>query len=404
MNLFDLFKETKIPKTEFRVNKEEIQFIKATNPYTFYLEEKYVNCKVAVKKGDEVEVGQVIGKEEDDLSIPLLSSVKGKVLEIKDILNTNGEKVKAIVIEPVEDVDLCESEVNLSSLNTEEILAKLQEFSLSDVDGLPLSIKYRAFSGKSILVKAFSSEPNIVLYKILSKKEKEINKALEVLRTLFVDSEIKLASEINVASLIGKKPSNEIIELKREAFIKEYFAEEENIENVIIEDLQTLIYIGECFLSGKPHLEEYVLVSGRAIEENRLIKVKIGTSVEDIFVALNGNQEKLSKVIFGGVLRGRPQISTNVAIVNNTIAIAFLNDKNLGADVEFSCIRCAKCLRVCPEGLNPIKLMELLEIGEKEEFLKFGGKKCIECGLCSYVCPSKIEVANKIVTGKTFIK
>ena len=91
-------------------------------------------------------------------------------------------------------------------------------------------------------------------------------------------------------------------------------------------------------------------------------------------------------------------------MIQQYLTMRKLNTKDATKATESPCIRCAKCLRACPEGLNPIKLMELWERGEKEEFLKFGGNKCIECGLCSYVCPSKIEVANKIVTAKAFIK
>ena len=35
-------------------------------------------------------------------------------------------------------------------------------------------------------------------------------------------------------------------------------------------------------------------------------------------------------------------------------------------------------------------------MGEKEEFIKFGGEKCIDCGLCSFACPSNIEIAQTI--------
>ena len=387
MGLFNFVKETTIVKE---------QSLNPTKPCTFYLESKGVDCTAVVKKEDLIEVGQVLGKEKGDLSIPLLSSVKGRVVEVKEVYNTEGKKVKAIVVEPEESEQTENIEVNLNDLTKEEVLDMLQKFGLSDENGVPLSIKYRAFSGNKLLVKKFSSEPNLAYYDILKFKENEINKALEVLKKIFESLEI-----INVDS---KSVSKKTIELKREDLVHKMCGENTQNENVLIEDLLTLVYIGECFLTSVPHLHEYVAVSGKAINDNLLLKVKLGTGLNEVYEKLGGNSESLGKVIVGGAFRGIPQYSIDTAISNNLRGVIFLDIKEASKSVESPCIRCAKCLRACPEGLNPIKLMELWERGEKEEFLKFGGNKCIECGLCSYVCPSKIEVANKIVTAKKFIK
>lgn len=387
MSLFNLIKQTKISKEES---------LYPTKQCVFYLEGKGVNTTALVKKGDEVVVGSVIGKEKEDLSIPVLSSVNGSVVEIRDTYNTDGKKSKAVVVEVKEKTTLEEKEVNINSLSKEEILNKIQEFGLLDEAGVPLSLKYRAFSGNKLLVKSFSYESNIAYYDLLNAKEKEINKALEVLNKLFVSLEIKKAD--------SKSVSKKTIELKREELISKFFGKDVKNEDVIVEDILTLVYLGECFLSGQPHLDEYVVVSGSAIKENVLLKVKLGTTLDEVLETLGGNKEELGKVVVGGALRGVPQFSEDSAISYNAKAILFLNTKDATKATESPCIRCAKCLRACPEGLNPIKLMELWERGEKEEFLKFGGNKCIECGLCSYVCPSKVEVANKIVTAKAFIK
>ena len=387
MSLFNLIKQTKISKEES---------LYPTKQCVFYLEGKGVNATALVKKGDEVVVGSVIGKEKEDLSIPVLSSVNGSVVEIRDTYNTDGKKSKAVVVEVKENTKLEEKEVDINSLSKEEILNKIQEFGLVDEAGVPLSLKYRAFSGNKLLVKSFSYESNIAYYDLLNTKEKEINKALEVLNKLFVSLEIKKAD--------SKSVSKKTIELKREELISKFFGKGVKNEEVIVEDILSLVYLGECFLSGQPHLDEYVVVSGSAIKENVLLKVKLGTTLDEVLEKLGGSKEELGKIVVGGALGGIPQFSDDSAISYNAKAILFLNTKDATKATESPCIRCAKCLRACPEGLNPIKLMELWERGEKEEFLKFGGNKCIECGVCSYVCPSKIEVANKIVTAKAFIK
>lgn len=387
MGLFNLIKVSK-------VSAEKDLY--PTKPCLFYVEANGVNCNVLVKKDEEVEVGQVLAKEKEDFSIPLLSSVKGKVIEIRDTYNTQGKKTKAIVVEPIESVGEKDEEIKLESLNKEEILDMIQKFALLDEEGVPLSIKYRAFSGKKLIIKKFSYEPNFVGYQHLFKKNSEINKGIEVIKKLFDSIEIK---EVD-----SKSVKNKTIELKKEEFVKSIFGSEVTSNDVIIEDLSTIVYLGECFLTGKPHLNEYVVVSGGAMPESTLLNVRIGTTLEEIFENLNGKKELLEKTIIGGALKGNPQIAEDSAISLNAKSILFLSGKDTSNGESSPCIRCAKCLRVCPEGINPIKLVELWERNEKEEFLKFGGKKCIECGLCSYVCPSKIEIVNKIVTAKTFVK
>ena len=387
MSLFNFVKETTILKE---------QSLNPIKPCTFYLESKGVECTAAVKKEDLVEMGQVLGKEKGDLSIPLLSSVKGRVIEVKEVYNTEGKKVKAIVVEPEESDQINNEEVDLNNLNKEEVLSMIQSFGLNDENGVPLSIKYRAFSGNKLLIKRFSSEPNLAYYDILQSKQNEINKALEVLKKVF--------ESIEIIDVNSKSVSNKTIELKREQLVKKICGDNTQNENVLIEDLLTLVYIGECFLTSTPHLYEYVTVTGKAVNGNLLLRVKLGTSLSEIYENLGGNLESLGKVIVGGSFRGIPQYNIDTAVSNNMRGIIFLDAKEASKSIESPCIRCAKCLRACPEGLNPIKLMELWERGEKEEFIKFGGNKCIECGLCSYVCPSKIEVANKIVTAKKFIK
>jgi len=44
------------------------------------------------------------------------------------------------------------------------------------------------------------------------------------------------------------------------------------------------------------------------------------------------------------------------------------------------------CVKHCPEGLNPKHIKENPDLKEKYR------DKCLQCGLCSYVCPSNIDL------------
>ncbi|MGL4774593.1 MAG: 4Fe-4S dicluster domain-containing protein [Clostridium sp.] len=388
MALMDLFKGAKISNPRFKLKDENVGELINNTTCVFYLEGNGINCTPLVKKGEEVKKGQVIGQEKDDFSIPLISSVSGIVVDVKEITNIQGNKIKAIVVGEITNCDNKEEEVKIDSLSKEELLSKLQEFGLSDINGLPLSLKYRAFEGNKVIVSSFNKEVNLCKNEVLVKKEAAFNKGLEVINQIVINAEVK-------------KVHNEEV---TEKTVQREFGVETKDKDVVIEDLSTIVYIGECFLTGTPKTYEYITVFGSAVEGNKVIKVKLGTTLEDLFKGLQGKENELSKTIVGGALNGTAQFTLECGITQNTAGVLFLDNKEGKKGTEISCIRCSKCLRACPEGLNPIKLAELWRRGEKEEYLKFGGKKCSECGLCSYVCPSNIELAHKLRTANNFIK
>ncbi len=59
---------------------------------------------------------------------------------------------------------------------------------------------------------------------------------------------------------------------------------------------------------------------------------------------------------------------------------------------ERACIACMHCADVCPVDILPQMTYKAILVGEVEEYLEHGLLDCVECGLCSYVCPAKIEL------------
>lgn len=303
------------------------------------------------------------------------------------------------------------TECDIDKMNYEEVLKNIKEFALVDNNGTELTTKYQG-SFKKIIVKAFSINPNLNGYgSIAGAKKQELELGLKVIKALFKDATVKFAidgSDKNIASAVSGlgeviKVKNTLDFYNNKLGIK-VFGKETNTEDVLIEDLLTLIYIGKAFKKVELNKEVYLTVYGGAVEGNKVISVNEGTTINEVFTSLNGNVELLKKVIIDGSLNGQGQHNLDTAIKHSMRGILFLTEKDSPSEEIITCIRCSKCLRVCPEGLNPIKLKELWDRKEKDEFLKFGGEKCIECGLCSYVCPSNIEIAQAIKTGKVFIK
>jgi len=66
---------------------------------------------------------------------------------------------------------------------------------------------------------------------------------------------------------------------------------------------------------------------------------------------------------------------------------------------ERACINCGYCTRVCPVDLMPNFLMKALLSDDIEDALNCGLLDCSRCGLCSYACPSKIELTQILSDG-----
>ncbi|MDV4149618.1 4Fe-4S dicluster domain-containing protein [Clostridium sp. AL.422] len=277
----------------------------------------------------------------------------------------------------------------------------LEESTAREIDE-SLSLYYEKNKGKQVIIKAFSFQPNLNGYEIIvNEKKEELKKGLEKINSLneikFVvnKKDKRLFEKLKVHGDVIKVPA--MTDLYDNKLISKVYGE---TNNVIIYDILDVIKLGQALL-GK-EIESYVTVYGSAVEGNKVIVINSDTTYNDVFKALNGKEDILTKVIDGGSLNGTPVYDINSKINKDSKGLLFLSNADLPSSEKYSCINCAKCLRVCPEGLSPVKLMELSKRNEKEEFIKFGGDKCIDCGLCSFVCPSNIEVAQIIKTSKVF--
>ncbi|WP_294188623.1 4Fe-4S dicluster domain-containing protein [uncultured Clostridium sp.] len=277
----------------------------------------------------------------------------------------------------------------------------LEKLSTKEIDENLISY-YEKNKEKKVIVKAFSFQPNLNGYEIIvNAKKEELKKGLEKINSL---NEVKLVvnkkdknlfEELKLFGEVVKV--NPLTELYNNKLISKVYGED---NNVIIYDILDIIKLGQALL-GK-EIENYVTVYGSAVKEKKVVAINTNTTYREVFDLLNGKIEILLKVIDGGSLNGTPIYDLDSKISNDSKGLLFLSDVDLPSNETYNCINCAKCLRVCPEGLSPVKLMELSKRNEKEEFIKFGGKKCIDCGLCSFICPSNIEVSQIIKTSKEF--
>lgn len=292
----------------------------------------------------------------------------------------------------LKDVKLCEV-LNEENTDLESFTKDLQEKTKETL---------KNFKGKKVIIKAFSFQPNLNGYGVIAKERKEDLKiGFEKLKEL-CDLKVVVSKEDKELITYLKELSDvttvkRIEELNSNKLASKIFSSN---DNVLIIDIVDVIRIGQ--VSKDKIAENFITVYGSAVEGNKVLALKKEATYREIIEAVNGSVDKIVKVVDGGSLNGKQVYNLDNKITSESRSILFLSNEDLPSNEAYSCINCSKCLRVCPEGLNPIKLYDLYKRNEKEEFIKFGGDKCIDCGLCSYVCPSNIEIAQAIKTAKTF--
>ncbi len=169
---------------------------------------------------------------------------------------------------------------------------------------------------------------------------------------------------------------------------------------VIVQNIGTTKAIYEAVAFKKPVVEKVVTFSGKGIERQANLKVKIGTRVRDIVDFLGGTRPGLKKVVVGGPMMGFAISTLDFPITKTTSGVLFLTEDEVDLYTYKPCIRCGFCLEACPMGLLPNEIGIYVEAGRAEETSQFGVFDCFECGSCAYVCPAKRPLVQFIKIAK----
>jgi electron transport complex protein RnfC len=169
---------------------------------------------------------------------------------------------------------------------------------------------------------------------------------------------------------------------------------------VVVHNVGTAFAVYEAVQKNKPLVERVVTVTGKDVANPVNLKVRIGTPVSDLIEKAGGIPENTGKVISGGPMMGKALNSTDVPVAKGTSGILLIPNEDARRGKMKVCIRCSKCVEVCPMGLEPYLLMTLTQ---KELFERVEEDKaldCIECGSCSFTCPSDRPLLDYIRLGK----
>lgn len=171
---------------------------------------------------------------------------------------------------------------------------------------------------------------------------------------------------------------------------------------VVVANVFTLAAIGDWFFFGKPLIDRVITVSGDGIGEAKNLRAPIGTPFADLAAACGGIAETVTKVIAGGPMMGVALPTLDYSLTKGSSGLLFLTDAEVPD--ESPCIRCGRCVDVCPMNLMPLKLAAYAKAEMFAEAKRHNLNDCFECGSCAYNCPAKIQLVAWIRYAKNYVR
>jgi H+/Na+-translocating ferredoxin:NAD+ oxidoreductase subunit C len=387
-----------------------------------------------VSKGDYVKTGQVIAVSKGYISANIHSSVSGKVNKIDTIIDTSGYKQTAVFID-VEGDEWCESIIRTDEiisaikLSPEEITKRCIESGIVGLGGatFPSHVKMTIPAGKKcevLVINGVECEPYLTSdHRLMLEKGKEIligvtilMKALKVDKAMIgiednkhdaIENLSRLASEfkgITVYPLKVKYPQGAEKQLIKALINREVPSGHLPLDvGAVVYNVGTAFAVYEAVQKNKPLFERVVTITGKSVSNPGNFIVRIGTPISKLIDAAGGIPEDTGKIVNGGPMMGKAVRNTEVPVVKGTSGIILFPEKESGRAMIQPCIRCAKCSSICALGLEPYLLMKLSEKGLFERAEKEHIADCMECGSCSYTCPSNRPILDYVRLGKATV-
>lgn len=384
-------------------------------------------CKPLVKKKDKVEEGQKIGDHDAFISCPIHSPVSGKIISIDKFPHPTLGQAEAILIEREgEDRKNWNSkEIDLSSLSPEDIRKKVREAGIAGMGGaaFPTHVKISPPPNKKIdtvILNGCECESYITAdHRIMIERPEDCLFGLKAIMRATGAQKGYIGIEDNkkdaislMQEVVKNEDSIEVIPLKakypqggEKLLIKAILGREVPSGGlpldvgVVVNNVGTAVAISEAIKKDKPLIERVITVTGSGISKPSNLLVPIGTPIRYI-LDLCGLKESAKVIIAGGPMMGIAQYSMDAPVVKGTSGILVFTEDEIIQDKEEPCIRCARCVDHCPMELLPTILAKLVKAEKWEMLGEFNIMDCIECGCCSYVCPSKIPIVQLIKWGK----
>ncbi len=397
-------------------------------------------CKPVVSIGQEVKKGEVIGEPGGFVSAPVHSSVSGKVIAIAEFPNAVGRMVNSIVVENdgKEEWTSLKDNPDYIKLSSDELKEKVKAAGIVGMGGaaFPTLVKLSPPKEKpidTVILNGAECEPYLTGdYRLMLEKSSDIVEGLKILMRILGVNKGFIGIENNKPDAIeamkqaaSKVRSSELgvqsievcgLEVKypqgaEKMLISALTGREVPPRGlpmdvrVVVQNVGTALAVYEAARYGKPLIERVVTVTGEGIKTPANLLVKLGALISDIVGQCGGFKGSAGKVVSGGPMMGFALSSLDVPVTKGTSGILVIPEEGVVHTEEYGpCIRCGRCIDICPMGLMPSMLSILSEKGHYEDAKEYNLFDCFECGSCAFVCPSKRPIVQFVRLAKSQTK
>ena len=395
-------------------------------------------AKPVVAKGDVVKVGTLLAEAGGFVSAPIYSSVSGKVAKIDSAFDASGYRKPAIIVsvegdEWEESIDRSEDLVKVEDrpeLTPESIVESIKKAGVTGMGGagFPTFIKLCPPPGATaecVIINAVECEPYITSdYRLMMEHADEIIVGLQLLMKAAKVDKGYIGIETNKPAAIelltqkaAADPRIEVVPLKQrypqggekqlvDAVIRRQVPAPPAIPvnvGAIVQNVGTAFAVYQAVMKNKPLFERYTTVTGKNLSKPGNYLVRMGTPMRDLIEICGGMPDDDNKLLAGGPMMGRALTTDEVPVCKGTNSITILSGSDARRKPADPCIRCGKCVNVCPMGLEPYLLAtpsakKMWERAEAEDVVS-----CIECGSCQFTCPSHRPILDNIRNGKSTV-
>ncbi len=402
-------------------------------------------ASVVVEKGDEVKKGQVIAEAGGFVSVPVHASISGTVKAIEPRYSPLGMKVKSVVIESDgEDAwaDGLNTSCDISSMSADDMRKSISTAGIVGLGGaaFPTHVKLSPPDNKPIdivMLNGVECEPYAtcdnrlmlespgdiiegfkIIMNILNCKKGfigiELNKpeAIKAMREA-----VKNVDGISVVGLRVKYPQGGEKQLIYALTKRKVPAGGLPMDvGCVVQNVGTAAAIFEAVTLNKPLIQRVVTVTGNGVQKPVNVMARLGGSFAGLIEYAGGYTDKAAKLINGGPMMGISQFTDEVPVIKGTSCLLVMEDFSdlridAGTDplrqrvsaARQPCISCARCIEVCPMNLVPTEIARFVEYERFNEAKANGILDCFECGCCSYICPAKRRLLERIKFGKAML-
>jgi len=386
-------------------------------------------ARVIVEKGQQVKKGQVVAESGGFVSAPIHASVSGTVKAVETRLTPLGNKALSVIVESdgldewAENLDIPR---NISELSPEQLRNILRDSGLVGMGGagFPTHVKLSPPADKpidTVILNGVECEPYATCdHRLMLERPETVVEGLRIIMKILGVAKAYIGIEKNkpdairiMKQTVKNYPGVKVAELRvrypqggEKQLIYAVTGRKTPAGGLpmdigcVVQNVGTAAGIYEAVALGRPLIQRIVTVTGNGVRTPMNVMARVGDSFARLVEFAGGYTEKASKLIMGGPMMGIAQFTDDVPVIKGTSCILILEDVFGDGARELPCISCARCVDVCPMNLLPTEIASYVEFERWDDLKGNGAMDCIECGCCSYICPAKRRLVERIKFGK----